>query len=263
MSDAKQSQALALIPRSIDESTALAERLAQSSLLPAAMRGKMADVLVTIMAGQEMGLPPMASLRAFHVIEGKPVLGADGMVAIALGSGKCAYFERVEQSDTAVTYETLRVGSKAPQRCTWTIDMAKKAGLHLKDNWRLYPRAMLASRAKAELARDVYSDVLMGCYTDDEIDSRERPAYVAPPKHDAIDADFAEVPAADPPEFAAIDAADSVESLKSQIKAINALPAAAKRIAKERFGAKLAKLEKEESGGVEVVLDAPINGVAS
>jgi hypothetical protein len=165
MSDVKS---LAIVPRTIDESASLAERLAQSSLLPEAMRGKAPDVLVTIMAGQELGFSPMASLRSIHVVEGKPVLAADGMVALVLGSGKAVYFERIAESDTSVTYETQRVGGKVRQ-CTWTIQMAKNAGLALKANWRAYPRAMLASRAKAELARDVYPDVLAGCYIEDEI----------------------------------------------------------------------------------------------
>ena len=212
-------RALAIIPRTVDEITDLAERLSKSTLLPKSMQGKMPDVLVTIMAGQEMGLAPMASLRSFHVIEGKPVLSADGMVALVLGSGKAQYFERVEESETSVTYETMRVGSKSPRRCTWTMEMAKKAALHQKDNWRCYPRQMLASRAKKELAVDVYPDVLAGCYIEDEIED-PRPAPAAPRQSEAIDAEFVETTAPasvnldEYPELAEIDAATSVEQLK-------------------------------------------------
>lgn len=210
-------RALAIIPRTIDEITDLAERLSKSTLLPKSMQGKMPDVLVTILAGQEMGLSPMASLRNFHVIEGKPVLSADGMVALVLGSGKAQYFSRVAESDTSVTYETLRSGSQSPRQCTWTMEMAKRAALHQKDNWRTFPRAMLASRAKAELARDVYPDVLAGCYIEDEIED-PRPAPPSRPPVDVIDADFVETPAPvnldDYPELAEIDAATSVDQLK-------------------------------------------------
>lgn len=214
-------RALAIIPRTIDEVTDLAERLSKSTLLPKSMQGKMPDVLVTIMAGQEMGLAPMASLRSFHVIEGKPVLSADGMVALVLGSGKALYFERVEESETSVTYETMRVGSKTPRRCTWTMEMAKKAALHQKDNWRCYPRQMLASRSKKELAVDVYPDVLAGCYLEDEIED-PRPAQPPRAQADVIDAEFVEssAPALAPvipeayPELAEIDAATSIEQLK-------------------------------------------------
>lgn len=212
---------LALVRRSDEELMQLAERLSKSTLLPKQMQGKMPDVLVTIMAGQEMGLAPMASLRAFHVIEGKPVMSADGMAALVLGSGKAVYFDCVEESDTSVTYETLRVGSKVPQRCTWTWEMAKKAALHQKDNWRCYPRQMLASRSRAEIARRVYPDVLMGCYIDDEaqhFDTREPPARAARPTI-VEDAEFVDQPAApinldDYPEIAELATANSVEALK-------------------------------------------------
>lgn len=234
-----ESRALAIIPRTIDECTSLAEKLSKSSLLPKAMQGKMPDVLVTILAGQEMGLSPMASLRNFHVIEGKPVLSADGMVALVLGSGKAVYFDRVEETADSVTYETLRVGSKKPRRCTWTLAMAKAAAIDKKDNWRLYPRAMLAARAKSELARDVYPDVIAGCYTEDEIDH-----VIGPAVHgDVIDAEFTETPAEIelPPEVAALDTLDTEEALKKQASVIKALglTGAAKDAANAKYMARL------------------------
>lgn len=159
--------ALAIVPSSIEGYDSLAERFAKSKLLPDGIAGKPADILVTLMAGQELGLTPMASIRGIHVIKGKPVLSADLMVAVVLGSGKASYFRRISEADDSVTYETHRIGSPEPQRCTWTAAQAKRAGL-VGDNWRLYPRAMLAARAKSELARDVYPDVLAGCYDPDE-----------------------------------------------------------------------------------------------
>jgi len=72
--------------------------------------------------------------------------------------------------------------------------MAKSAALHQKDNWRTFPRAMLASRAKSELARDVYPDVLAGCFTMGR-DRRREPSTVAQAssaatQSDVIDAEF-------------------------------------------------------------------------
>lgn len=231
------SEALAIIPRTIDEVQSLSEILSKSVLLPTAMRGKPSDVLVTILAGQEMGLSPMASLRAIHVIEGKPILSADAMVALALGSGKVVYFDRVEESDTSVTYETLRTGSKTPRRCTWTLAMAKIAGLHLKDNWRAYPRAMLASRAKAELARDVYPDVLAGCYTDEEVQQDAPRTYTPPVADDAEIIEPTDV-------LADIAAAATEEQLKSLAKSIKdlKLTGAAEQQAKLAYSARLKEL---------------------
>lgn len=232
--------ALAIIPRTIDEVSDLAERLSKSTLLPKAMQGKMPDVLVTIMAGQEMGLSPMASLRAIHVIEGKPVLSADGMVAIILGSGKAKYFTRVEESDAAVTYETCRVGTDTPRRCTWTIEMAKRAGLHLKDNWRTQPRAMLSARAKSELARDVYPDVLMGCYAHEEIEAAT-PATVHASAIEVVDAEIVNDTASD------IEAASTVDELKALAPDLAKLKGEARKAARALYDAKMNSLRAGEA----------------
>ncbi len=190
-------KSLAIIPRTMQEVQTLADVFAKSSLLPDALRGKAADVFVSIMAGQELGLPPMAALRGVHVVQGKPILAADTMVAVVLGSGLCEYFVCIEDSQTSATYETKRKGAPTPQRCTWTVEDAKRAQL-IKDggNWQRHPRAMCKARAKAMLARDVYPDVLAGCYEEDEgreftpapTGQRAAPPRAEAPTDNAIDA---------------------------------------------------------------------------
>jgi hypothetical protein len=147
----------------------LAQMLSKSTLLPVALKGSVADIAVTILAGRELGLGPMTALRTIHVVEGRPVLSADVMVALVQGSGKAESFHCVESTSTTATYETHRLGAPEPQRMTFTIEQARKAGLiKPKGAWETYPDAMLRARAKSALARDVYGDVLAGCYTDEE-----------------------------------------------------------------------------------------------
>lgn len=155
----------ALVP--VDDLVNLAEKLAPSTLLPEKLRGKVADVLAIVIAGRELGLAPMASLRCLNVIDGKPVLNADGMAAVVRGSGKCSFLNVLESDDKIATFETQRQGG-APQKLSFTIEEAKLAGLLKKDNWIRYPAAMLRARAKAGLLRLVYEDVLVGVYSDDE-----------------------------------------------------------------------------------------------
>jgi hypothetical protein len=169
-------KALTIVPRTIDEVRTLATMLSKSSLLPPDLRGKEADVAVSILAGQELGMPPMAAIRGVHVVKGKPVLSADAMVGVVLGRGIAKYFRCVEETAETAIYETLRVGDPEPQRMTWTMEDAKRAQLANGDNWKKYPRAMLKARCKAALARDVYPDVLAGCYTDDEAREFDDPA---------------------------------------------------------------------------------------
>lgn len=242
-------KALMIIPRTLDEVRSLSELMAKSTLLPDALRSKPADVFVSILAGQELGLPPLASVRGVHVVQGKPILSGDTMVGIVLGSGLCEYFVCVAETDSSVTYETKRRGSPAPQRCTWTMDDAKRAELTGKDNWKKYPRAMLKARAKAVLARDVYPDVLAGCYDPDEIPN-ERPALTVVPE--IIDADIVDRPALEPAPEAqaslvdAIIATESIDELRALAPKLNALPKGteARKVAMDAYKRKTSYFEQ-------------------
>lgn len=177
-------RALTTVPADLNGFTSLAEQFAKSKLIPVDLQGKAADVFVTLLAGHELGLSPMASLRGIHVVKGKPVLSSDTMAAIVLASGAAEYIRCVESTPTVATYATKRKGVPGEEDIkTWTIEDAKRAKLD-GDNWTKYPRAMLKARCKAELLRDVYPDVLAGCYVDGEIDDEPR----AIPRVERIDA---------------------------------------------------------------------------
>lgn len=252
-------QSTVIAPRTLDEVVTLSEKIAKSGLLPEALRGKVPEVMMQIMAGAELGLAPMASLRSFSIITGKPVMSADAMVAVVLGSGKCEYFRRVSESDKEVTYATKRNG-QPERRCQWTMDMAKVAALHQKDNWRTFPRAMLASRAKSELARDVYPDILAGVFTAEEIEP-SRPIAAS----DVIEASFVDIPD-EPAEAFAMDAAPTIAELKrlaGVTKAMN-LGDDIKRKINERYTARMAFLKtqpipaaNEEQAAITVAVAEP------
>ena len=132
-------------------------------------------VLSTMLLGRELGMPAMAALRSVHVIEGKHSLSADLMVALVLKSGMAEYFQLVESTDKACTFETKRKGAPQPQRLSFTIEDAKKADLLRPSRsgkptqWDKMPKQMLRARAKSELARLEYPDLLAGLYTPEEL----------------------------------------------------------------------------------------------
>lgn len=234
-------KALAIIPRTVDEVRSLAAMFAKSSLLPPDLRGKEADVFVSIMAGQELGLPPMAALRGVHVVKGKPVLSADSMVGVAMGRGVVEYFTCTEETSESVTYVTKRKGSPHESSCTWTMEDAQRAGLLGNDNWKRYPRAMLKARCKAMLARDVYPDVLAGCYDEDEAREFSPPrngssAHAPAPAPDVVDAEIiSETPAAENLTLSAIDDAPSLAELEALAPQLTKLPEALKAEARTRY----------------------------
>src|SRR5437016_22600 len=78
-------QAVAMVrfePESATEAWQLARFYGASKLIPPSLR-QTADIFVTLMAGRDFGWSPMQSMRGIHVVEGKPCLSADAMVAIA------------------------------------------------------------------------------------------------------------------------------------------------------------------------------------
>lgn len=138
----------------------IAESLARTSFVPRAFQGKPAEVTAAILAGQEVGMSPMAALRSIDVIQGKPAMSALAMRGLVQSHGH--RISVLEQTETRAIVEGQRHGEGTTQRSTWTIERAKKLGLVGKENWRTQPQAMLVARATAECARLTAADVLLG-----------------------------------------------------------------------------------------------------
>ena len=151
----------------MDDARQLAKWMHDSRMFSA--YGTPQGVLSTVLLGRELGMPAMAALRSVHVIEGKHSLSADLMVALVLKSGFCEYFQMIESTDTICTFETKRKTSPNPIRISYTTLDAEKAGIGRKGNWAKMPKQMLRARAKSELARLEYPDLLAGLYTPEEL----------------------------------------------------------------------------------------------
>lgn len=192
----------ALVPSSFEECDKIAKRLAPSKLLAGHLRNDEASVYLTILAGRELGIPPMASLRAFHLVEGVPRLSADAMRAIVRSSPLCEYLRAVDTTAVSCTWETKRRGEPAAARYTFTIEQAKRARL-VKDgsNWDKYPERMLSARAVSFLLRDVYPELLAGLISSEEAadDSADATGMTPADKAGAIEAIAAAAPVRQPP----------------------------------------------------------------
>lgn len=152
-----------LEPRDMDEAAKLANAMFKSRLFSA--YGTPEAVLSTIMAGRELGLPAMASLRAFHVVEGKPTMSADIIRALVLSSGRAEYFLPVTRTATEASWRTKRKDSPEPFLLSYTIEEATAAGLvKAASGWAKFPADMLAKTASTKLCRLIYSDVCFGLY---------------------------------------------------------------------------------------------------
>lgn len=176
----------------------LAAELIKSSLIPKSFK-VMQDAWYALLYGRELGLSPIYSLNNVTVINGKPSLSADAMLAIVKRSPEYGGIE-IDSSDTACTVKLKRIygnGVVDITTDTFTIEDAKKAGLYNSPGqmYQKYPKRMLRARAVSFACRDGFGDIFAGSYTPEELNGGDEPdtphkqeivdAKVVEPKHEA------------------------------------------------------------------------------
>ncbi len=146
----------------------LAEGLVNTSFCPAQYQRKPYEAAAAMLAGAELGLNPMAALRAFDPIQGQATPKAITLRAVAQSHG--CQFRTIEETAERVVLEGRRKGGEW-ERVTWTIQQARDLKLVEKDNWKKQPKAMLYARATAELCRRLVADAILGIpYSAEEIE---------------------------------------------------------------------------------------------
>ncbi len=162
-------QSLAEWARDAEVAFQLATQLAATSFIPSTMRGKVDDITACLLAGNELGLPPMAALKSMDVIHGTPGLRAHAMRGLVQSHGHDV--EVVASTDVMCQMRGRRKGSEEWQTSTWTIGRAQLAGYVAKNAmYKTQPANMLAARATGEVCRWIASDVLHGVpYNSEEL----------------------------------------------------------------------------------------------
>jgi hypothetical protein len=142
---------------------------------------KTADQAMALMLiAQAEGMHPAIAARDYHVIQGRPALKTDAMLARFQSAGGKVVWETYTDDQVTGVFSHAQGGSIS---ITWTIEQAKKIGLAGKDNWRNYPRAMLRARCISEGIRTVYPGCVVGTYSVEEVqdfdDSPQKPQKAA------------------------------------------------------------------------------------
>jgi hypothetical protein len=124
--------------------------------------GTVATVTAVLLAGQELGFGPMASLRSITIIKGTVGLYALAARALLLQRG----FEIVVKESTSqrAVVTARRLGGEW-QTAIWDLDRARTAKLFPGSdysNWRTQTKAMLVARATAEACRWIAADAMLG-----------------------------------------------------------------------------------------------------
>ena len=126
--------------------------------------------VVKILAGQEIGIGPFASMTGIHIIKGKPVMGANVVATIIENDPRYDYRVIKLENDGCII-DFYQHGKKIGTTSFLEAD-AKAAGLFGKDNWKKFPRNMYFARAISNGARWYTPGVFGGApvYTPDEFD---------------------------------------------------------------------------------------------
>lgn len=164
-------QVAALVPQTLEEAFRVSQAIASSGLAPRGM-DKPETIMVAIMAGAELGLAPFQALQSFAVVNGRPTLWGDGLMAVARSQGiKAREWIEGEGDQTIAHCEVTRPDTGEIIQRAFSVSDAKKAALWGKAGpWQSYPKRMLQMRARAWALRDGCADMLRGFQVREEIE---------------------------------------------------------------------------------------------
>ena len=150
-----------------------ADMLAGSSIVPKDYIGKPGNCLVAIQWGMELGLQPMQAMQSIAVINGRPSLWGDAMLALVKAHPAFEWIK--EECDGNVAICTIKRRGEPEVVQSFSMEEAKRAGLTGKQGpWTQYPKRMLQMRARGFALRDAFPDALRGVVSAEE--ARDTPA---------------------------------------------------------------------------------------
>jgi hypothetical protein len=127
-----------------------------------------AQAIVRVLAGQELGIGPIAAMTGIHIVQGRVAIGANLMAAAVKRSGRYNY--RVTEMSDKVCSIVFYEGKDEIGVSTFTVEDARKAQTKNLDK---FPRNMLFARAMSNGVRWYCPDVFSAAvYTPDELGGR-------------------------------------------------------------------------------------------
>lgn len=151
----------------------IAQTLAKSKVVPSSLQGKADDIFAILAMGAEIGIKPMQALNSINVIQGKPCVSPQLMMAMVRGKLPSCIINIKQNVDTkSVSCVTARSKEEFDAglyyEATWDMARAERMGLSLKDNYLKQAKTMLTWRAVAEACRITFPDIIMGLYVPEE-----------------------------------------------------------------------------------------------
>lgn len=146
----------------------IAKKVANSRMFPS-WSGRESDAAVAILFGQSLGLNWGYSLTNIMVVNGRPTVWGDAMLALCRSSSILESCYEVFDKETMTASCTVKRKGEEPQIRTFSKEDAITAKLWGKNVWLTYPERMLQMRARAFALRDVFPDILQGLGCTEEV----------------------------------------------------------------------------------------------
>ena len=161
-----------LNPTNMTEAMEFSKFLSTSTHIPKDFQGNPNNILVAIQWGYEIGLAPMQALQNIAVINGRPSLWGDSMIAVCKAHPDWRGISEtyIEEEDKAVCLVKRNVhGEIEETRSEFSYKDAQRANLTNKPGpWKNYPKRMLQLRARGFALRDAFPDAIKGLITAEE-----------------------------------------------------------------------------------------------
>jgi hypothetical protein len=160
--------------RNMDDMKFLGSMLATSGFFSDTK--SVAQAVVKVLAGAEVGIGPIAAMSNINIVKGKPSFGSNLIAAQIKRHPNYDYRVKLLTND-GCEIEFFEMNGKGEWESlgdpyVFSRGDAQTAGLLGKDNWKNYPRAMMFSRCISAGARTYCPDVFYShiAYTPEELD---------------------------------------------------------------------------------------------
>lgn len=153
----------------MQEAMQVASMISGSQLAPANYKNRPEDTLVAMMMGNELGLNPMQAIQNIAVINGKPSIYGDAMLALV--QNHPAFGGINESFEDSTKMATCTVWRKGGEKHVQTFSKSDAESSRLwgkKGPWTDYPKRMLAMRARGFALRNQFADALCGLISVEE-----------------------------------------------------------------------------------------------
>lgn len=154
-------------PTKWDDLLTFCTDISKSSLVPTSFRDKPSDLAIAISMGNELGLHWTHAVQSIAVINGRPSIWGDALLAVIQAHPDFEWIDENESDETKGVTVIKRKGMP-PRRYEFTLEMARNAGLLGKDTYKQHIGRMLQRRSRARCGQDTFADALKGIGSADD-----------------------------------------------------------------------------------------------